>query len=633
MAVGNHVYVPNQWQTANPAIVIQSSDVDVDLCGHSINGSGNLTAPFSPSPSVPGGIEIDVRVDATIGILVNPDFQDISNVSVHNGAISYNMVGFLHFFVTNIRFYDLRIEKNGSITALQNIPPFEFYPNATQGIGSTNVFYERLQCTDCRSTVLPQNSSKNVVYRDIQISRSRGNSQSFGPDDSWLADPEWVEYGSFVAGIIMFNAKNVVLERITMYDTTSLLAAFGFYIDSGSDCRIEDCYVEQVEQRIVDSTRFVGFMNQTNIEARAYAYEFFTDGSITNCGADQINMRIQKMAGPTVNPGYFGPSHPNGLGSYNICCNANLIVLRDNYISRATTAGNVTYDVPDGDGNTVVPNDCYGYAIFSFGDQTGVVIDHNQAAYINGGLGQDDVSMKSRGVGFADGDGVISTTEFDSCTALDCIGNETSVCFDIRSNSTLQKCIASESITTRNNGELSSGYVVSNSIAPNLLKECVAKNLTLDGFRLQETATKTKVLENVALGNGRDGFSVAGTHITLEKNEANYNGNYGYLVTGSSDVISNNDATQNTVGGFKDASVGGAKANGNFYTRNKATDNGSCETWKCNYNIDYVKPKDSNILQVLSLDHLHFPKCCHPEANVSLSKKGIDDHCHKKRHH
>lgn len=619
MQISNSVYIPNQWQTANPSIIIQSSDVDLDLCGQTITGSGNLTKQYFidngvPLPNIPGGIQNDVRIDATIGILVNPEMEDLFNISIHNGKLEYHMTALLHFNVTDFRLYDMRIENNGSVTALQNLPPFEFFPNSTQGFFATNVTYDKIQCFGNRSSELPLNTCTNIVYTNIQCSGLRGNGQAFGTNGVFLTDPEFIEFGEFAASILFFNCRAAVFDNVVIRDVKALLTAMGIFMDAGTDSRIRNCLVDDVEQHAVNITRFVDNFNLRLSEARGYAVNFATGTTlIENCGAENIHSRLQFAYDRVVNG-----IRPDDAKGYSICCGSEYVIVRNCYASNITSAGNVTFTV----GPTVFPNRAGAFD----GENTDrmiMTLENCRAVSVNGGLNQPNPAMKNKGLGFSL---PLTGRSFDllSCTAVDCIGNSESAGFEVRSNASLTNCQSSMSPLIRIAGELGHGFLITGSNAlptgaANLLRECTARNHSLHGFRVTSDSSRNKLIESVALGNALSGFSISGRQVSLERNISDFNAQYGFFVDGTSATLLANSATQNTVGGFRDASALGGRASGNFYARNKATDNGTCGTWKCNYEIDYVTPHHCTILQVGSLNPPRFPKCCYPEANVSLS--------------
>lgn len=77
-------------------------------------------------------------------------------------------------------------------------------------------------------------------------------------------------------------------------------------------------------------------------------------------------------------------------------------------------------------------------------------------------------------------------------------------------------------------------------------------------------------------------------------------------------------ADRNGSVGFLDDVVGGALANANLYTRNRAFNNDGGTTLG-NYTIDYVIPANPTVLQTGTINPPVFPSAVAPEANVSIT--------------
>jgi hypothetical protein len=115
------------------------------------------------------------------------------------------------------------------------------------------------------------------------------------------------------------------------------------------------------------------------------------------------------------------------------------------------------------------------------------------------------------------------------------------------------------------------------------------------------------------------------SRITIEDCNAVNNDVDGFHNNARDIIISNCNASRNKHNGFVDESIKGAQHNGNLYTKNKAYLND-----ECNYKVDYVKPSNSSVLQVGSINPPKFPTSDASEANVSIVKK-LEKKCHK--HH
>ena len=446
----------------NTCIIINSSDVTLDLCDHVLTGSGNLTQQYyvqngTPTPNIPGGIQNDTRVDACIGILINPSgsvSNILTNITITNGKLQYySLFAIQALFVNNITVTNLKIENSGTVTN-----PAQ---SGTLFDDCSGIICKNIECTSNRySDIRIRNNNRtgeNATVTNIFSKGLRGGTATsafFNP--AWLSDVNFVTYGALAIGGVNvrrdtatppYGMENVVIQDCQITDVKSGGLVFGIFIQDKADGGIiKNCSITDIGQTLPDLTIYpinpptiVGFA--PDYEVRGIAIETFASSfSVEDCIVQNLSMVLKKV------------SVPEGLGAGNWCTGYNMERVPGRFVKNCVardivTAGKVTCSVPTFDGTLVSENAAAGFVseIELFDNFTGAKSALNyqfvdcSAMNIDGGSTAPD-GQPSPGYGFV----VVNTKNtagvsnyktlaglFSNCFTQDTIGEQNSAGFAI----------------------------------------------------------------------------------------------------------------------------------------------------------------------------------------------------------
>lgn len=479
-------------------ITIQSSDVYLDLCNNAINGSGNLTAPLSPQPSPPGGIQNDARLDSTVAIVVNPDFVALDNVTIANGKLQYfSDSGIVYLNTTNFTLRNLILENIGSVVE---------FPEVTFGESGENTTFDNVRFANNYGNDIYMTGINNVSITNCESTGCRGATFYNGAGNSFLADSDWVEFGVFAIPIQIEGGENIVIENVLINDVKSLADCFGIYVSPGEGVAIRNCVVSDVVATGSDVSRFGIFTY--GFEVRGMAVESGSVGvSVEDCVVQNVGSQLQNFD--------VGFEYPvgNSVCGYNIHTDEGAVV-RNCSATNVWSSGNVTAGIPSccdtdfvGQINYLVsPMPAAGFfreLDTSLAPGFNVVFDGCTAANINGGLGvSNDNASPATGFEISNVNFPISPDApqtdiahlYRNCAAQDVFGSSDSAGFAIRNRvpwpanrppymAIYENCTAQFDRIHNPNG-LSNGFFTDNSGNNVVFTGCVASGHTLNGFDL-----------------------------------------------------------------------------------------------------------------------------------------------------
>ena len=561
----------------NSCIIITSSDVHLDLCGQVLTGSGNKTAPLSPAPTVPGGIQNDTRVDASNGININPSGSPSSvldNITIVNGKLQYySYYGITASFVNNLVYDNLLIENCTSVVP-GGAPTF--FGNCSE-VRVNNVHYANSRRVDFEIS----NTSRlctNVVVTNCSSTGLRGGCLSAFFNPAWLALPDYVQYGlsAFSFQIIVVGAgalENLVIENCNISDVKSGAQAFGIYCQSGVNVPIiRACNINGVTQVLSDLTEFTGGGIAPAIEVRGIAVERGSggpsiNGLVEDCTVQNVAMNITRM------PIFY----PGSCVGYNLE-RGQAIVTKNCVARNISTAGRVTTLVPSptilvdfpaigfslqcepdttglinyqyigcsvqtvGGGATTLPNGpstAYGFCIYDTENSGIVLVSSYSGLYSN--CTTQDVTGSSGSAGFTINQGVgippSKTTQgpivYENCvTEQDRVHSPTALSNGFlttnRGNNTIFRGCTVAGHTL--NGFDLSGFSLDTATgnAKFILDNCIANGNSGYGFRLDHSLKQVEVINCKATNNGSDGINAAGRNLIFRNTISDLNLGQGF---------------------------------------------------------------------------------------------------------
>ena len=563
----------------NTAINILVSDVYLDLCHQVLTGSGNLTAPFSPSPSPSGGITNDNRVDASFGISVNPNgFPFLDNVTIVNGKLQYYSVQAMQAVnVNNFTVKDLLIENNGSVTyPFGNINIFVF--------GGSNFVHDNIRYyNNCTADLIVFQSSQAVVTNSISTGLRGGNTTGTnGPDDSFLANADYVNYGSHAQSMSVNAVDGAIMENLSVTNIRSLAEFFGIYATNQvQGLVIRKCNVTDASTVLADLTPLgpdyaAGLYGY---ESRGIAAEVGSVGIlIEDCTVQNIGCTLQNV----YNFGFIF-STPNSVAAYSLHTDIGMVV-RNCSASDIWSSGKITALQP-GTGTNQLVGDMRAVGFFreiesELSPGHNAVFEDCSATNINGGLGV-PLDMASPAYGFTvnnvnflispDVTPLAMMQVFRSCSTQDVFGNNESGGFVINyrppfagnghapfpvifedctaqfdrinnptglSNGFITGASRGNNTVFRNctatghtlNGFDLAGYLVDSPVgnAGFILENCIANGNTKSGFRLHHTLKQVEVIDCKSTNNGDDGFKASGRDLIFRSCIADLNLHNGF---------------------------------------------------------------------------------------------------------
>jgi hypothetical protein len=548
----------------NTFIIIDSSDVHLDLCNNVLTGSGNLTAPFSPSPSIPGGITNDTRVDASQGIYINPTSGDLDNISIANGKLQYFSInGISYFNVNNVKLENLIIENCSDVITL-----FVFPLGGIVGYTGKNLTINNVRFFHNYNYDVSLISVSNATITNCMSAQLRGGATGVNVlHEEWLANEDYVTYGSFNTPFEIFFCDNVLLENCNVTDSKAGAVPYGLcLLYGGVGGVVRNCNVSDVAQTIQDISIF-GPDFTFGIEIEGIAFGSTIGSLVENCTVQNIGCAVQ-----TLYSTYVYPFSGNGVAAFNVESGQGA-VFKNCYATNVYSAGKLTSVVPDRVSNKLVSDN----AATGFQRQIDANSIGNNAMFIdciaqnvNGGQGASE-DMKSPGMGFAIYDGFgdqpfipnPTSTIFQNCSAQDCFGSIISAGFGFQYPAyfpfpvVFENCISTYD-RIHNPNQYSNGFLIP-SYGNNLVfKNCTATGHTLDGFRIagytvDDQNTKSILDGCIANANSGYGFFLENTvkDIEITKCKATNNGLDGFNINGRNIVMRNNVADLNAKNGFK----------------------------------------------------------------------------------
>jgi hypothetical protein len=545
----------------NSFILIRASNVHLDLCGNTLTGSGNLTAAYSPSPSIPGGIQNDIRVDACRGIRF-PFFPPVKDVTICNGKFQYFSINAIFSInASNIKFENLLFENN--VTPLRSTAP----TGVLRTFLGRNMTCNKLSFVNNKFNVIKIQNANSSSITNTTINGLRGGAIfSNGPDDSWLEDPTFIEYGTYATAILTDTCNNMKLENIMINDVKSLGSVFAIYVASGSNqygSIVRNCNITDVGTVAEDISVYSGADFNYGYEARGIAIEGYNIGSLVeNCTVQKVGIAMQKYFDATTFP--VG----NSAAGFNIHRGEG-VMIRNCQATDIWTSGNITASVVPGNraGSLLIsPNPAVGFfRELDLGNTPGynATFENCVASNINGGMNAAS-DMLSPGYGF-----VVSNVNFPvpqdspqtdlamlykNCAAQDVFGSVESAGFAIVTRvpwpinrppymAIYEDCTAQFDRIHNPNG-LSNGFLTNNAANNVVWKNCMATGHTLNGFDLSGYAIDDGFL--VPPGTGYSKF-------LLEDCIANANSGHGFKFNHSLNGVEmiNCDATNNGEDGIK----------------------------------------------------------------------------------
>jgi len=571
---------------SNSAIIITSSDVHLDLCENVLTGSGNKTAPLSPQPTVPGGIQNDTRVDACRGIVVQGTSTNIlDNITIANGKLQfYSLSAIRAVFASDIICQDLVIENSGTVTE-----------PITSGIGGVlftdcdHITCNRISFQSNRTfdiSVADTNVLGHVNISNIVSSGLRGGAfAAFNP--AWLAMPQYVQDGIYANSFFLRNPggtvpiQNFIIEDCDIGDIKAGSNLFGIFVTGRiSGIAIRRCHITGLAQTIPDFTIFGSLGGTTpNHEIRGIAVETRNSSIlIEDCTVQDLSMSLIKIPLP-IN---FGV---NNCVGYNLERSLSKVV-RNCVASNIRTDGNVTCLVPDLNGKLISENDAIGFQNEEeqqFGLPQNYQLIGCTASTINGANNPANPAGPSSGYGFSTQNtvngvspvftpGNLFSGHYLNCLAQDVKGNSDSAGFSIFFRSgepanlipygsvVFENCVAQHDRLSDPTG-LSHGFVTEarghdivfrgcTAVGHNLngfdlagytadtptgnakfiLDNCISNGNSGHGFRLDQSLKLAELIDCKATNNGLDGINAAGRNLIFRNSVADLNLGKGFFL-------------------------------------------------------------------------------------------------------
>ncbi len=528
----------------NVSIYIVSSDVYLDLCDMVLTGSGNLTAPFSPSfPPGSGGIVNDERVDANYGIFVNPNFEPfLDNITIANGKLQfYTEFGILATGITNFRLENLVIENIGSVTSLSDVAGCDVE------VGSNITIDNVSQLNNYGRGAYFANLS-NLQVTNFTNAGQRGHGISHAP--SLFLNPDFVANGWLGWAIQIQNTENVLVENCIVSNVRTLASVYGIDIDTFcSGAVVRSCTVTDVSNVLSDLT-VLGVLPsglaEFGFEVRGIMVEVGTVGALVeDCTVQNIGSVIQKVYS-------IGSTYPvgNSVAAYNLQTDIGLVV-RNSQASDIWSYGKITSLQPSIGLNQLVSDmPAVGFfreiqPNFQQGQGHNAVFTGCTATNINGGMNV-SADMASPGWGFTvnnvnfivspDLTPVTMAQLFQNCSTQDVFGNSQSAGFSVNyrlpfaANGHSPLPVIFDGCSTQfdrinNPTGLSNGFITGARGNITVFKTCFAQGHTLNGFdlagdTLDNSTGNGKMILDGCIANGNSGYGFRLDH-TLKQAEIN----------------------------------------------------------------------------------------------------------------
>ena len=584
---GSSIYNPNV------AISIVSSNVNLDLCGQVLTGSGNLTAPLSPVPTVPGGIKNDTRVDATVGITITGTSNaPLENVKITNGTLQYHELSAIQVtYVNNITLLDLNIQHCGFISETNFFGPMvvNFMYNNMIYMENVHFAYNRygdVLCNPYSNDIPP---TMDFTIKNCSSTGLRGTNTIFF-DQNWLLNQDYVDYGIAAWSFQIDSVQNLTVDNLKITDVQAFSWLFGLF--SGSFVignNFTNVNVSGIHAVLKDETTITTTTPLSPVhEIRGIALETGSKSCVLeNCNVSDVTSVLE-----TALISVFTPV--NTLAGYNVERMPSKVV-RNCTASDIFTAGKVKVLNPSPNDTMIVNWPAAGFyseeQTYLTGFPNGryaqnAVFDNCVASNINAFSNVNNPNGPSEGYGF-----VIDTVGFfddypnntpktlahvfKNCVAQDCTGSEVSAGFGIKQRNYLyapssrpmtpvmyENCI-SQHDRVFNPASLSNGFYTDTSASNVVYKGCVAQGHSLNGFELSGNQTIFSrspgvvglgqfVLEDcIANGNSNIGFHFNQDLQNVEViNCKSTNNNQGYVVDGKTLVFRSCVADMNTADGF-----------------------------------------------------------------------------------
>lgn len=543
----------------NIAILIESSDVYVDLCHQTLHGSGNLTAPLSPEPTVPGGIQNDTRVDACYGIFINPNFVDLHNISIVNGSLEYfSMAGAIFQNARDITFENLTIENCSDLIQYDN-----YNVGGIAGFLGTNILVNNVNFFHNYNSDFSALQTNNIIVSNCTSAQLRGGGGAAKVfHDYWLAIQDYVDFGGYADPYAFTFSNNILIENCNVTDVKAGGVVYGLcLIYGGIGATVRNCMISDIAQVLQDITVFgEDFIFGIEIEGIAFGV---TIGSLTeNCTVQNISCAVQNLYDV-----FIYPFPGNGVTAFNVEAGQGA-VFKNCYATNVSSAGKITTQIPSRVSNKLISDN----AATGFQRQVDASPGNNAifidcvAQNINGGNGA-ALGMESPGLGFSIYDGfgdqpfiLNLATIFENCSAQDCFGSAASAGFGLQTPAyfrfpiVFENCIAQfdrisnptglsngflipsygNNVTFRNciakghslNGFDIAGYAIDDTSGNTkmILDNCIANANSGQGFKLDHTVNKVELVNCKATSNGNDGFNAVGRNVIFRECISDLNG-------------------------------------------------------------------------------------------------------------
>ncbi len=569
----------------NACIIINSSDVHLDLCGQVLTGSGNKTAPLSPAPTIPGGIQNDTRVDVSVGIRIPGTATNIlDNITITNGKLQYySYAGIYATFVDNLQLTNLMLENNSHVTtgaggAALNL--FDCSALFVDGIHCANNRF--VDCKIVNNSRIGQNSTvKNLYSKGL-----RGASVGGFFNPAWLAIPSYVQYGGTSYGLSVqgvaspVTQANIVLENINITDLKSGSQAFGIFVQqSANTVVIRNCNITDMGQMFSDLTIFTGGSLSPAYELRGYAIE-------RGLGSPSMNALLENCTAQDLFMNYsLIPNTPGSGGCIGFNTErAQQHVVRNCIARNISTPGKVRSLTPSANGELIVDAPAIGFGLQLEPDTAGLMnyeLIGCSAQTITAGTSA-STNGPANAYGFCvydtEGSQLVITGStsglFANCTAQDVTGASTSAGFTINigdfglgvppSKTTLgpivfENCVAEQdrvhSPTALSNGFLTiahannivfrgctaightlngfelDGYAIDDATgnAKYILDNCIANGNSCYGFHLAHSLKQAEVINCKSTNNGSDGINAEGRDLVFRNTASDLNLGQGFF--------------------------------------------------------------------------------------------------------
>ncbi len=579
-APGYYVVVNSPSQTINGGTInnpnvmisIESNYVTLDLGGQILTGSGILTPPFSPEPTVPGGIINDTRVDASVGISTMPG---LTGIEIFNGTLQYFSYEAISCIANNnVYLHDMLIQYCSSVT----LPIFEGSATAIllvelveSKIDNIEFYSNRLvdfEMVDCSSTIV-----SNCVSEGL-----RGG----GFSNSQLDDEDFVTYGVFCLSFLPVANDTYggnVFKNIRINDVQSLSAIFGIFVSYDQQpptilgTVIEDCIVTNLSQPLEDISNI---LDPATCEIRGIAVEGEASyTTINNCKVSNVIGRVKTGPGSFI----YGSGLWNTMAAFNFegvagilvqNCNATNI-RNEGWIAGSQPFGtpgatfpnlwpaagfivqgncqDVTFDTcfvstVDAGSTTANPTVAAGFFILSHYmqnyNQNSTTFKNCVAKFINGGEGSADYLVDFQPpltpaltATFPAANSII----YENCIASNNYTNESPVPV---SNGFSLRCPAQNVIydNCQSQGHSQHGFRLDTSMLNEILPEgfegilyrnCISQGEQLAGFNLGKPFNQVSLIECIS-NNNLIGFEMNNNQVNLLNCLAQFNSKEGFIV-------------------------------------------------------------------------------------------------------